>query len=504
MDYNRRQLKVLFERIFEGDYTPRNLPEDLYRAIFSRLGDGVSRGLGSNLKIDNLDNLLGHYDHNIGVFSAAKTHHQVVEMSRALIGPDGKKVTFGAFKAKASEIFDTFNKNWLKTEYRTAFNTAAGARQWFDFDQDRDIAPMLRYDTTGDGRVRDEHADLDGITAHIDDPFWSTHFPPNGFNCRCDVTAHDLDDVTGTDFSEVQVPPVDPLFAFNPGKAKLIFNMKEHPYGLVADRYKVDQVNNFGLPVPVAPVVLPPPKLPEIKVAQTALEMDLKSLKSKGFVKFMAPVAKKKAADLKRVHKVETQFVDDFMLKEKAPTEKVARSIGGAEKNELEFIKTLSEKELNVISEWTTSTYIDINGFLRGRSGFDDLGDNPAFMDLVDTLSSVVKKAPKIKATTYRMMSFNDKGALLDFIAPLSEGSIFVDRGFMASSFDKIERFGGEYSVEMRIKGKNGMFIKELTSGGSSMDKEVLFDKGSKFKVDKIEFTGDGFSDSYTIELTEL
>lgn len=43
------------------------------------------------------------------------------------------------------------------------------------------------YVTVGDDRVRDEHAELDGVTLPKDDPFWLRNYPPNGWNCRCSV-----------------------------------------------------------------------------------------------------------------------------------------------------------------------------------------------------------------------------------------------------------------------------------------------------------------------------
>lgn len=45
----------------------------------------------------------------------------------------------------------------------------------------------LVYDAVNDDRTRPEHAAMDGITLPMDHPFWRTHFPPNGWYCRCTV-----------------------------------------------------------------------------------------------------------------------------------------------------------------------------------------------------------------------------------------------------------------------------------------------------------------------------
>lgn len=46
---------------------------------------------------------------------------------------------------------------------------------------------FFRYVTAGDHRVRVTHQEWHGIVLPIGHAFWRTHFPPNGFNCRCHV-----------------------------------------------------------------------------------------------------------------------------------------------------------------------------------------------------------------------------------------------------------------------------------------------------------------------------
>ena len=60
------------------------------------------------------------------------------------------------------------------------------AAKWEQFTEDGDRY-NLQYRTAGDDKVRPEHAALNGVTRPMNDPFWETYYPPNGWNCRCTV-----------------------------------------------------------------------------------------------------------------------------------------------------------------------------------------------------------------------------------------------------------------------------------------------------------------------------
>lgn len=186
---------------------------------------------------------------HIYVFSAAKQYSQVREMSE-FINIGGQQSSFTEFRALADKVFTTYNKNYLKTEYHTAVGQSEMAKQWTQFEDQKETLPMLRYHTQRDARVRDEHAILDGITKPVGDPFWSTYMPKNGWRCRCFVTQHgkytketELPDLP--EWGDQQFPKV---FRMNPGKDKLIFNPKFHPYFQVAPGDGAFKSNNYNLP----------------------------------------------------------------------------------------------------------------------------------------------------------------------------------------------------------------------------------------------------------------
>ena len=86
----------------------------------------------------------------------------------------------------------------LKTIFRTNVQSAYAAGQWDQIQAQKDVAEYLMYDAVDDHRTRPQHAAWDGTVLPVDHDWWTTHYPPNGWNCRCGViqlAAEDLDDL---------------------------------------------------------------------------------------------------------------------------------------------------------------------------------------------------------------------------------------------------------------------------------------------------------------------
>ena len=64
--------------------------------------------------------------------------------------------------------------------------TAGKYKQATDPDMIRAF-PNWRYRTMEDSAVRPEHAAWNNTVLRYDDPWWRSHYPPNGWGCRCEV-----------------------------------------------------------------------------------------------------------------------------------------------------------------------------------------------------------------------------------------------------------------------------------------------------------------------------
>lgn len=73
----------------------------------------------------------------------------------------------------------------LETIFRTNMQTGYSIGSWEGIQQAKEAMPYLMYDALDDHRTRPEHAAWDNLILPVDDPWWDTHHPTNGWNCRC-------------------------------------------------------------------------------------------------------------------------------------------------------------------------------------------------------------------------------------------------------------------------------------------------------------------------------
>lgn len=175
---------------------------------------------------------------NVYHFSAAKNYHELKDLSLAI--RDGNKIrSFEEFEAKAKEITNKYNVSWLRSEYNQAIASAQASARWNDFSKNKDTMPYLQYQAVMDSNTREEHAALNGVIRRIDDKFWDTYMPPNGWGCRCEAIQLPGSFYSETPIEDIHTPYVPPMFRINFGKHGIVFP-KSHPYfnGIPQDERK--------------------------------------------------------------------------------------------------------------------------------------------------------------------------------------------------------------------------------------------------------------------------
>jgi len=203
---------------------------------------------------------------NIYAFAAAKSFSAIKAMTDSLLDVNGELKKFSDFKRDALAIHEQYNVDWLKSEYDHAVASAQQASLWLDFEKNIDIMPYLTYSTAGDDRVRSEHIILDGTTRPVKDIFWATHYPPNGWRCRC-AALQSNDDAAVTSErvakNRADAAKLAPMFNTNVGRSGLVFSDK-HPYfsdvnGKVTE---LEAIRDYGMK-PIDRLLADSRKLPE-------------------------------------------------------------------------------------------------------------------------------------------------------------------------------------------------------------------------------------------------
>lgn len=208
--------------LFSGKLKPTDLHKGLIDKTYKELSTAAKAGFGAKFTKDATGIKIQNH---LFRFSVAKTYQQLEQMHRNLVDKDGNILSYAKFEKKVMEVHETFNRNYLQSEHQTVRRSSQAARQWSEFEADKDLFPNLEYIIIGDDRVREEHEKLGGIILPLEDAFWDENYPPNGHRCRCAARPTDKK-------ANGRRPKVDihPAFRNNVGKTGVVFNEKGHPY----------------------------------------------------------------------------------------------------------------------------------------------------------------------------------------------------------------------------------------------------------------------------------
>lgn len=142
----------------------------------------------------------------------------------------------------------------LATIFDTNLRMAHAKGRWERIERLADRMPYLRYVATLDARTRPDHRRWHGVVLLADDPWWRSHFPPNGWRCRCQAVQLSERALERAGWTPGEAPPVrtrrwtnkrtgevrdvpegiDPGFDHNPGMASRVAAARQVLAGKIA------------------------------------------------------------------------------------------------------------------------------------------------------------------------------------------------------------------------------------------------------------------------------
>lgn len=90
--------------------------------------------------------------------------------------------------------------------YDANIRSAEAAGDWARIQRVKDVLPYLEYLTSTSERKRPLHLSWVGTTLLANDPWWATHYPPNGWRCKCRVRSR----AEPRDGANTERPPLNP------------------------------------------------------------------------------------------------------------------------------------------------------------------------------------------------------------------------------------------------------------------------------------------------------
>lgn len=141
-------------------------------------------------------------------------------------------------------------RNWRsRIIYETNLRQSYNAGREAQIQLEKKFRPYKRYNHNDSTHPRPQHQAWDGLILPVDDPFWDTHSPANGWGCKCSVETLANRDLQRDDLTvgrapkieyetkeigqrspqgsrSVRVPKgIDPGFEYAPGRARLVSAM---------------------------------------------------------------------------------------------------------------------------------------------------------------------------------------------------------------------------------------------------------------------------------------
>lgn len=111
----------------------------------------------------------------------------LIEQELTKLGWWGPRMVEDATGEQPARMVNFSSDRRLKTIFWSNMNSARSAGQWERAQRSKKVLPYVLYLRTTSADPRPEHLAWVGLILPIDHPFWRTHWPPNGWLCKCQI-----------------------------------------------------------------------------------------------------------------------------------------------------------------------------------------------------------------------------------------------------------------------------------------------------------------------------
>ncbi|RYY25231.1 MAG: hypothetical protein EOP62_14310 [Sphingomonadales bacterium] len=115
----------------------------------------------------------------------------------------------------------------LKTIFQVNMRTSYAVGAWERIQRQKAAFPFIRYTSVMDGREREQHHAWHGTTLPVDHPWWDTHYPPCGWNCRCKPQAYSAKMLARRGYTVTEKPVAFPAKAWTNKRTGEVHQIEE-------------------------------------------------------------------------------------------------------------------------------------------------------------------------------------------------------------------------------------------------------------------------------------
>ncbi|PID95872.1 MAG: head morphogenesis protein [Alphaproteobacteria bacterium] len=133
----------------------------------------------------------------------------------------------------------------LKTIYRANIRSARAAGQWARIQRTKDTLPYLVYLLGPSEHHRPHHQAKEGLVLPVDDPFWQSWYPPNGWGCKCHVRQITRREAERRGISDSPDIPMREVFNRRTGEIKRIPSGIDPGWEMNPGLYRQRQMERF-------------------------------------------------------------------------------------------------------------------------------------------------------------------------------------------------------------------------------------------------------------------